>query len=140
MTSLLFFRFMISLERFGSQIPHAWSVTLKFSLTVTFYLTKTENRTKKSLTYLSHYCFEWRYYFCQKMLIFCKKMMTSAKLRKPWYWKVYFLKLHIIIIIIIIVINLFSVDQINRIHNHSIYVKTYYISMVKTIAIIEDKC
>ena len=69
-------------------------------------------------------------------------MMTSAKLRKPWYWKVYFLKLHIIIIIIIIiiVINLFSVDQINRIHNRSIYVKTYYISMVKTIAIIEDKC
>ena len=33
---------------------------------------------------------------------------------------------------IIIIIYLFSVDQINRIHNHSIY--------VKTTAIIEDKC
>ena len=33
---------------------------------------------------------------------------------------------------IIIIINLFSVDQTNRIHNHSIY--------VKAIAIIEDKC
>ena len=31
---------------------------LMFSLKVTFYLTKTENRTKKSLTHLSHYCFE----------------------------------------------------------------------------------
>ena len=27
-------------------------------LIVTFHLTKTENRTKKSLTQLSHYCFE----------------------------------------------------------------------------------
>ena len=33
------------------------SVKLTFSLTVTLYLTKTENRTKKSLTQLSHYCF-----------------------------------------------------------------------------------
>ena len=28
------------------------------------------------------------------MLIFCKKMLTSAKLRLPWYEKVYFLKPH----------------------------------------------
>ena len=33
---------------------------------VTFYLTKTENRTKKSLTQLSYYCFESRYYFDKK--------------------------------------------------------------------------
>ena len=39
----------------------------------TLYLTKTEDRTKKSLTQLSHYCFEQRYYFSQKLLIFCKK-------------------------------------------------------------------
>ena len=32
----------------------------------------------------------------------------------------------------IVIINLFSVDQINRIQNHSVY--------AKTIAIIEDKC
>ena len=36
----------------------AESVKLIFSLTVTFYLTKTENRTKKSFTQLSHYCFD----------------------------------------------------------------------------------
>ena len=33
-------------------------VKLTFSLIVIFYLTKTENRTKKSPTQLSHYCFE----------------------------------------------------------------------------------
>ena len=45
---------------------------------VTFYLTKTENRTKKSLTQLSHYCFEERYYFSLKRLIFCKKWWIST--------------------------------------------------------------
>ena len=49
---------MANLEQFGNQIQDAWSVILKFSLTVTFYVTKTENRTKKSLTQLSYYCFE----------------------------------------------------------------------------------
>ena len=34
------------------------SVKLTFSLAVTFCLAKTENRTKKSPTQLSHYCFE----------------------------------------------------------------------------------
>ena len=56
-TSLLLFHFMANLEQSGSRIPDAWSVNLMFSLIVTFYLTKTENRTK-SLTQLSHYCFE----------------------------------------------------------------------------------
>ena len=55
---LLLFRLsMASLEQSGSWIPDAYSVKLTFSLTVTFYFTKTENRTKKSL-HLSHYCFE----------------------------------------------------------------------------------
>ena len=44
-----------------------------FSSKVTFYLTKTENSTKKSLAQLSHYCFEERYYYSLKRLIFCKK-------------------------------------------------------------------
>ena len=39
-------------------IPEAWSVKLTFSLIVPFYLTKTENKIKKSLTQLSYYCFE----------------------------------------------------------------------------------
>ena len=38
-----------------------------------FCLTRTENRTKKSLTQLSQYCFELRYFFGQKTLIFYKK-------------------------------------------------------------------
>ena len=39
---------MANLEQSGSPIPGAQSVRLIFSLTVTFYLTKTENRTEKS--------------------------------------------------------------------------------------------
>ena len=47
-----------SLEQSRSRIWDAQSVKPTFSLTATFYLTKTENRTKKSLTQLSHYCLE----------------------------------------------------------------------------------
>ena len=56
-----------------------------FSLIVTFYLTKTETRTKKSLTQPSHSCLEYRYYFCQKCWFFAKKLLISAKFRRPWY-------------------------------------------------------
>ena len=34
------------------------SVKLTLSLLITFYLTKTENRTKKSLIHFSRHCFE----------------------------------------------------------------------------------
>ena len=44
--------------QFGAILPDAWSVKLIFSLIATFYLTKAENRTKKSLPQLSHCCFE----------------------------------------------------------------------------------
>ena len=56
--SLSTFQFTAKLEHFGSRIPDAYPKKLKFSLIVTFYLSKTENRTKKSLTQLSYYCFE----------------------------------------------------------------------------------
>ena len=42
----------------GSRIPDAQIVKLTFSLIVTFYPTKTANRIKRSLTQLSHYCFQ----------------------------------------------------------------------------------
>ena len=48
------FRLMTNLEQSGSWIPDAWSVKLKFSLIVTFYLTETENRSEQ----LSYYCFQ----------------------------------------------------------------------------------
>ena len=44
---------MANFEQFGSRSPVAWSVKLTFSSVVTFYLTKTENKTKKYLTQLS---------------------------------------------------------------------------------------
>ena len=46
------------LEESGSRILDTKSVKLTFSLTVTFYLPKTENRTKQYLPQLSYYCFE----------------------------------------------------------------------------------
>ena len=57
-TSLSFFRFFANLEQFGGQIPDTESAKAMFLVMVTFCLTETENRTKKSLTQLSHYCFE----------------------------------------------------------------------------------
>ena len=92
---------MANLEQSGSRMLDVYSVKLTFSLIVFFYLTKTksktkksftttENRTKNSPTQLSHYCFEQRYYFCQKCRIFAKTVMTSAKLRGSWYKKYFF--------------------------------------------------
>ena len=80
-TSLPFFRSTVNLEQFGSRIPDACSVKRLFSLTVTFYLTKTENRTKKSLTELSYYYFEKKYYFWKKMLIFCIKNADIRRIK-----------------------------------------------------------
>ena len=37
--------------------PGIWTLGLTFLSIATFYLAKTENKTKKSLTQLSHYCF-----------------------------------------------------------------------------------
>ena len=49
-----------------------------------------------SSTQLSHYYYEKRYYFC-------KKMLTSAKSRGPWYWKIYFLKLNVCVCVCVCV-------------------------------------
>ena len=62
-------------------------------LIATFYLTKTENRTKKSLTKtennskksltpLSHYCFEYCTIFAKKMQIFYEKSDDLSKIKK----------------------------------------------------------
>ena len=40
------------------RIPDTEPAKVMFSVIVTFCLTKTENKTKKSLTQLWHYCFE----------------------------------------------------------------------------------
>ena len=60
-------------------------------------VTKTEKRTKKSLTQLLYYYAEQRYYFFKKCQWFAQKKEENAdfrKIRGSWYWKVYFLKLH----------------------------------------------
>ena len=55
--NLSLFEFSANLEHSGGRIPDTESAIM-FSVIVTFCLTKTENRTKKPLTQLSHYCFE----------------------------------------------------------------------------------
>ena len=49
-----FFGFFANLEEFGGRIPDTESVKVMFSV----ILKKVENRIKKSLTQLSHYCFK----------------------------------------------------------------------------------
>ena len=57
-SSSAFFLFMADSEQSRSRIPSASSAILNFLLKTLFYLTRTENRTKKSLTQLSYNCFE----------------------------------------------------------------------------------
>ena len=52
-TSLYFFQFMVTLQPSRSGILDLQSIKRTFSLIVTFYLTKPENRTKKSLIQLA---------------------------------------------------------------------------------------
>ena len=55
---IVIFGFLANFEQSGGRIPDTESAKVMFSVIVTFCLAKTENRTKKSLTQLSHYCFE----------------------------------------------------------------------------------
>ena len=57
-TSWSFFGFLANLEKSKGRIPDTESAKVMLSWIVPFCLTKTENKTKKSLTHLSHYCFE----------------------------------------------------------------------------------
>ena len=50
--------FSQNLEHSRGWVLDTESAKVMFSVTVTFCLTNTANRTKKSLTQLSHYCFQ----------------------------------------------------------------------------------
>ena len=76
---------MSSLEQSGNRIPDAWPVIFTFSLLVT-YGTKTEKRTKKSATQLYNIALRKGTIFVKKNADFLQKnMLTSAKLKGPWY-------------------------------------------------------
>ena len=93
-TSLPCFWFITNLKQFRSQIPDAWSVKLKISLTVTFYLTKTKSRIKKN----SHTIALSKSTVIEKMLFFLqiKNNWKKANISKTKgiLVKVYFLKLY----------------------------------------------
>ena len=79
--SLPFFQIKSNLEQSGGRISDAQSVKLIFSIIVTFYLTKTEKRTKKSLTQLPHYCFDYLYLFWLKNADFLQKNADIIKIK-----------------------------------------------------------
>ena len=58
MTSLSFFGILVNLEQSGGRIPDTESTKVMFLAIVTICPEKTENRTKNSLTQLSHYFLE----------------------------------------------------------------------------------
>ena len=62
MRSSWFFQVMVAYEECRIWIPNAWSI-------VSIFL----KQQKKSLTQLSHYCFAWRCYFCEKCWFFAEK-------------------------------------------------------------------
>ena len=80
MTSLSFFRFFANLEKSGDQISDTESAKVMFSVIGIFCLTKTENRTKKSQTQLSHYSIELRY-FLDKNANFLQKNADISKIK-----------------------------------------------------------
>ena len=55
---IVIFRIFGQFGAIGGRIPETESAKVMFSVIGTSCFTKTENRTKKSLTQLSHYCFE----------------------------------------------------------------------------------
>ena len=86
---MLFFRFMANLKQSRRRIPDEWSV----ELTLTFYLTKNENRTKH-FWHTSHTtALSKGTVFAKKCWLFAKGMPTSAKLmgvlvlRSIFFWK-----------------------------------------------------
>ena len=55
---IVIFGFLANLEQSGDRIPDTESAKVMFSVIGTICLTKSSNRTKKSLAQLSHYFFE----------------------------------------------------------------------------------
>ena len=73
---------MTDLEQSGSRILDVWSVKLTLSLTLIFCLTKTENRSSKSLTALIHtIALSKGTIFDKKMLSFCKSNADISKIK-----------------------------------------------------------
>lgn len=55
---ITFFQFTTNLQSFRSRIPDAWFKKVIFSLTISVYLTESENRTQRFMTQSSYYYLE----------------------------------------------------------------------------------
>ena len=81
-TPLSFFGFLADLEQSGGRIPDKESAKVMFSVIVTFCLTKTENRTKKS-QHNPHTIALSKGTFWTKNAIFLLKNADISKIRGP---------------------------------------------------------
>ena len=83
-------QFTALLNQSGDQIADARSTFLKISLTTTFYLTKSKDKseTRPSKLYNKDTNSAWNCWFCTKIT------MKWAKFRGYWHYEIYFLKLH----------------------------------------------
>ena len=79
--SLLVFGFLVNLEQSGGRIPDTESAKVMFSVKVTFFLTKTENRTKKSLTQRLTLLLGVKVLFWSKNATFLQKNADISKIR-----------------------------------------------------------
>ena len=84
-TSLSFFRFMANLELSRSRIPDAEPIKSIFSLKVTFYLRKLKTELKQIYNATLTLLLWVKILFLPKNANFWQKMLTSAKLKEPWY-------------------------------------------------------
>ena len=73
---------MTNLEQSGSWIPEAWSLKLTYPLITFFNLTKNENKTLKSLTQPSYYCFEKVLYLPKSADFLQKKNAEINKIKE----------------------------------------------------------
>ena len=84
-TNYIFFQVMPDFQPSGSQILELCSIKFTFSLTITFFITNLKTKIK-NLSREAVLLLIWiKVQFLTKMMIFCIKLVTSAKLKLKWY-------------------------------------------------------
>ena len=85
--SLSFLLFMASLEQSRSRVLEVWLAKPTLLFIIAFCLKKTEKLSSRAIAVSKGAV------FAKNMLIFVK-IITSVKLRRSWYYKLYFLQLN----------------------------------------------
>lgn len=73
---------------------HIWKFVIKIDL-LSNKKQKPELKHLTQISYYLYYLIKKSFFFAKKKRKKCKKILMSTKLRESWYFKVYFLKLHL---------------------------------------------